>query len=41
VALLGTGFMVLPLLPLLAIGAIAYWIFRDRSRHPSQARVVN
>lgn len=39
--LLGTGFMVLPLLPLLAIGAIAYWIFRDRSRHPSQARVVN
>ena len=39
--LLGAGFMVVPLLPLLAVGAIAFWLFRDRSRHASQARVVN
>ena len=39
--LLGTGFMVLPLLPLLALGGLAWWLFKDRSRHASQARVVN
>ena len=39
--LLGTGFMVLPLLPLLAIGALAWWLIRDRSRHASQPRVVS
>ena len=39
--LLGTGFMVLPLLPLIALGALAYWLFRDRNRSAPQARVVN
>lgn len=40
--LLGTGFMLLPLLPLLALGGIAWWIFKSRGRHDApQARVVN
>ena len=39
--LLGTGFMALPLLPLLAIGGLGWWLFKDRSRNGSQARVVN
>ena len=39
--LLGAGFMVLPLFPLLALGGLAWWLFRDRGRHAAQARVVN
>ena len=39
--LMGAGFMVLPLLPLLALGGLAWWLFRDRARHAAQARVVN
>jgi hypothetical protein len=38
--LLGAGVLVLPLFPLLAIGAIAWWLFHDRGRHASQARVA-
>lgn len=39
--LLGAGVLVLPLFPLLAIGALVWWLFRDRARHASQARVVH
>ena len=39
--LLGAGFMVLPLLPLLALGGLGWWLFKDRGRHASQARVVS
>jgi hypothetical protein len=39
--LLGAGFMVLPLLPLAAFGALVWWLFRDRHRPAPQARVVN
>jgi hypothetical protein len=39
--LLGTSVMVLPLLPLVVLGALAWWLFHDRGRHGSQARVVN
>jgi hypothetical protein len=39
--LLGAGFIVLQLLPLLALGGLAWWLFRDRARHATQARVVN
>jgi hypothetical protein len=37
--LLGVGFLILPLFPLLLVGAIAWWIFRPRQA--SQAKVVS
>ena len=39
--LLGAGILVLPLFPLIAIGAIAWWVFRDRGRNAQRARVVS
>ena len=39
--LLGTGVMMLPLFPLLAVGGILWWLFHRRGPGPSQARVVS
>jgi hypothetical protein len=38
--LLGTGFMLLPLFPLLAVGGILYWLFHKRGPAQPHARVV-
>ena len=38
--LLGTSVMMFPLLPLVALGGLGWWLFRG-GRHGSQARVVN
>ena len=40
---LGLGFALFPLLPLVALGALAWWLFRDRDRKPqgSHASVVS
>ena len=38
--LLGTGFLILPLFPLLAVGGILYWLFHKRGPVPPHARVV-
>ena len=38
--LLGTSVMMLPLLPLVALGGLAWWLFRG-GRQGSQARAVN
>ena len=40
---LGLGFALFPLLPLAGLGALAWWLFRDRDRKPqgSHASVVS
>jgi len=38
--LLGTGFLILPLFPLLAVGGILYWLFHKRGPAQPHARVV-
>jgi len=39
--LLGAGVLLVPMFPLLALGALVWWLLRDRGRHGSQARVVS
>ena len=38
--LLSAGVLVLPFFPLVAVGAILWWLFHKRGPSPSQARVV-
>ena len=40
---LGLGFALFPLLPLVALGGLAWWFFRDRDRKPqgSHASVIS
>ena len=39
--LLGTGVLLIPLFPLLLVGGVFWWLFRDRRRPAPQARVVS